>query len=135
MTLGDARSGKLADNLVAFSRALRRAGVPTDASRMSLAQQAAICTGLERKTDLSAALESVLISREQDRMVFRELFDAFFRDPEVAHKLLAQMLPGTQERAEPTKRRPRVAQALSTPTAHNGQTHPSENRKIGRAHV
>ena len=30
--LGDARSGKLADNITAFGRALRRAGVPTDPS-------------------------------------------------------------------------------------------------------
>ena len=37
--LGDARSGKLADNLTGFGRALRRAGVPLDAARMALAQQ------------------------------------------------------------------------------------------------
>ena len=36
--LGDARSGKLADNLTGFGRALRRAGVPLDAARMALAQ-------------------------------------------------------------------------------------------------
>ena len=38
--LGDARSGKLAGNLVGFARALRRAGVPVDGGRMALAQQA-----------------------------------------------------------------------------------------------
>jgi hypothetical protein len=53
-----------------------------------------------------------MIGREQDRAVFREMFDAFFRDPEVAHKLLAQMLPSTQGQRGPTKR-PRVSQALS----------------------
>ena len=63
MQLGDARSGKLADNLVAFGRALRRAGVRTDSARMALAQQAALCVGLDQKQDLSAALEAVLISR------------------------------------------------------------------------
>ena len=92
MQLGDARSGKLADNLVAFGRALRRAGVRTDSARMALAQQAALCVGLDQKQDLSAALEAVLISREQDRAVFRELFEAFFRDPELANKLLAQQI-------------------------------------------
>ena len=37
MLLGDARSGKLSDNITGFARALRRAGLPIDASRISLA--------------------------------------------------------------------------------------------------
>jgi hypothetical protein len=110
--LGDARAGKLADNITAFGRALRRAGVPVDSSRIALAQQAVQLVGVERKLDLGAALEAVMIGREQDREVFREMFDAFFRDPEVANKLLAQMLPRAEGRAE-KGRRPRVAQALS----------------------
>jgi uncharacterized protein len=109
--LGDARSGKLADNITAFGRALRRSGVPLDSSRIALAQEAAQLVGVERKIDFGSALECVLIGREQDRGVFRELFDAFFRDPEIANKLLAQMLPSTAGKAP--ARRPRVAQALS----------------------
>jgi len=55
MQLGDARTGKLADNIAAFGRALRRAGVPMDSSRIALAQTAAMLIGLERKDDLAAA--------------------------------------------------------------------------------
>jgi uncharacterized protein with von Willebrand factor type A (vWA) domain len=113
MQLGDARRGKLADNIVGFGRALRRAGVRTDSERIALAQQAALLLGLANKADLSAALEAVMVSREQDRGVFRELFDAYFRDPDIAHKLLAQLLPSAEGRAEPSKRRPRVREALS----------------------
>jgi len=87
MQLGDARSGKLAPNIVAFGRALRRAGVRTDSSRIALALQAADWIGVERRDDFSAALESVLVAREEDRGIFRELFAAFFKDPEVANKL------------------------------------------------
>ena len=68
---------------------------------------------MDDKADVGAALEAVLVSREQDRDVFRELFDAYFRDPELAHKLLAQMLPTAQGKAEPSKRRPRVSEALA----------------------
>ncbi len=57
--LGDARRGKFADNLTGFGRALRRAGIPVDASRMALAQQAALLVGVAR-ADLGAALEAVL---------------------------------------------------------------------------
>ena len=113
--MGDARRGKLADNIAGFGRTLRRAGVPSDASRIALAQQAALLVGLGQKADLGAAMEAVFVSREQDRLVFRELFDAYFRDPEVANKLLAQMLPSAEGKAEPSKRRPRVREALSPP--------------------
>lgn len=115
MQLGDARTGKLADNITGFGRALRRAGVPADSARIALAQQAALLVGLDRKDDLGAALEAVLVSREQDRLVFRELFDAYFRNPDIAKKLLAQMLPKGEGRAAPDTRRPRVNEALRPP--------------------
>ena len=123
MMLGDARSGKLADNIAGFGRTLRRAGVPVDAARIALAQQAAQLVGLGRKDDLGAALESVFIGRAQDRGVFRELFDAYFRDPEIANKLLAQLLPSAEGKAEPSKRRPRVREALA-PQRHQGSATP-----------
>lgn len=113
--LGDARRGKLAGNLAGFGRALRRAGVRTDAMRIGLAAEAAMLVGVDSRIDLAAAMEAVMISREEDRMVFRELFDAWFRDPELANKLLAQMLPSAEGKAEPSKRRPRVREALAAP--------------------
>lgn len=113
--LGDARSGKLPDSMVAFGRALRRAGVAVDSARMVLAQEAAMAVGVASRTDFGAALEAVMVNRAQDREVFRELFDVWFRDPEVAQKLLAQMLPRTPGQAEPSKRRPRVREALAPP--------------------
>lgn len=122
MLLGDARRGKLADNILGFGRALRRAGVRLDSARIALACDAAQWVGIADKSDLGAALEAVLVSREQDRGVFRELFEAYFRDPEVAHKLLAQMLPSAEGRAEPSKRRPRVREALTPQRAFGTQT-------------
>ena len=126
MLLGDARTGKLADNISAFGRCLRRAGVRLDSSRIALAADAALAVGLASKADVGASLEAVLISREQDRAVFRELFDAFFRDPEVAHKLLSQLLPSAEGRAEPSKRRPRVREALSPQQAFGQQVKPKQ---------
>ena len=125
MQLGDARAGKLADNITGFGRALRRAGVRTDSARIALAQQAAQLVGVSSKQDLGAAMEAVMVSREQDRMVFRELYDAYFRDPEIAAKLLAQLLPSAEGRAEPSKRRPRVSEAVSPQKAF-GQSQPKK---------
>jgi uncharacterized protein with von Willebrand factor type A (vWA) domain len=130
MLLGDARRGKLADNIAGFGRALRRAGVPVDSARIALAQEAVSLVGLGERLDFSAALEAVLVSREQDRAVFRELFDAYFRDPEVANKLLAQMLPSAQEKAPGKKRRPRVSEALSPQRAFGANAKKPEDQKI-----
>ena len=113
--LGDARHGKLASNLSAFGRALRRAGLPLDAARIALAQHAALLVGLASRPDLKAALETVLVSREQDRAVFSELFDTFFKDPDLARKLLAQMLPKAPAAKAKPGPRPRVADALRAP--------------------
>jgi len=131
MQLGDARTGKLADNLAAFGRTLRRAGVRVDSSRIALAAEAALAVGLHDRADLAAAMEAVLVSREQDREVFRELFDAFFRNPNLAHKLLAQLLPSAEGKAEPSKRRPRVREALTPQKAFAQQVKPKqEDQKV-----
>lgn len=111
--LGDARRGKLAGNIGAFGRALRRAGVPVDAARIALAQQALLQVGVASRADVGAALEAVLVSRARDRDVFRELFAAFFRDPELARRMLAQMLPAAEGSADPPHERPRVREALA----------------------
>src|SRR4051812_9477691 len=125
MLLGDARSGKLAENIAGFGRALRRAGLRVDSARIALAQEAAQLVGVKDKGDFGAAMEAVLVSREQERDVFRELFDAWFRDPEIAHKLLQQMLPKAQA-AAPQKRRPRVSEALAPQQRFGGAPKPPE---------
>ena len=131
MNLGDARTGKLALNMAAFGRTLRHAGVQVDSARIALSTQAALWVGLSNKSDLSAALESVLVSREQDRLIFRELFDIYFRDPQMAHKLLAQMLPSAEGKAEPSKRRPRVREALTPRKLTPQQAQPDkEEQKV-----
>lgn len=112
MQLGDARSGKLPDNIVGFARALRRAGVPVDSSRMALAMDAVRLVGIARKDDLHATLKAVLVSRQQDTEVFDQLFDALFRNPELTQQLLAQMLPKVRQ-DQPPSRKARVQEALA----------------------
>ena len=113
MQLGDVRSGKMADNLTGFARALRRAGVPVDSARMALATTSLLEVGIARKDDVRHALEAVFVSRAQDREVFGQLFDAYFRNPEIAQKLLSQMLPKAEGAMPPPKRRARVQEALT----------------------
>lgn len=114
MQLGDARTGKMGDNVSGFARALRRTGMPIDSSQMALATTALLLVGLDSKADVKHALEAVFVTRQEDREVFSQLFDAFFKNPELAQKLLSQMLPKAQgeSKPNPNPRRSRVQEAL-----------------------
>ncbi|MDB5946644.1 MAG: hypothetical protein JWQ33_1670 [Ramlibacter sp.] len=127
---GDARTGKLPDNITGFGRALRRAGVPADSERMALATQAAQLVGVESRSDLGSALETVMVSREQDRQVFRELFDAWFNGPDAANRQLMQLLPGDGRQASPQGRRPRVREAMAEPSAIAQQRPPRPDEDV-----
>jgi uncharacterized protein len=113
MQLGDARSGKMAENIIGFGRTLRRAGLPMDSARIGFGVQAALLVGIETKADLRAALQATLVCRQQDQAVFDQLFDAYFRNPELTQQLLAQMLPKTTEAAPKPKRLARAQEALA----------------------
>ena len=128
---GDARSGKLPINLLGFGRALRRAGVAVDAERMALAQQSLMLVGV-KKADVAAALEAVLVSRQQDLAIFREMFAAYFRNPEVAQQLLSQLLSRAPEASQP-RHRPRVQEALSAIRAAQKQGASQEELKLDAA--
>ena len=112
MVLGDARQGRFAENLVGFSRTLRRAGIPVDIARIGLAQRALTLVDLGSRDDVKSALETVLVSRQQDLEVFSHLFDAFFKDPEIAKQLLAQLLPQSKAARSPVDRNLRAQEAL-----------------------
>ena len=61
----------VADNVLGFGRALRRAGVLVDSSRIALALESLRWLNLTQRDDVSAAFEAVLISREADREIGR----------------------------------------------------------------
>lgn len=133
MQLGDARSGKLTENILGFARALRRAGLPIDSARISLAQEAVKAVGVNHKADMAACLESVLVSKEQDRQVFAELFEAFFRNPEIAKQLMAQLLPSSKAEAHPPKRGPRAAEALQPARPKNANAAQQDDIRLDAA--
>ena len=109
----DGAPGQLIDNLSGFGRALRRAGLAMDSARMALAAEALVLVGPERRDDVGAALEAVMVCREQDRLVFRELFDAYFRAPTATDATPGLALPGAGPQPEPVQPRQRVRDALA----------------------
>jgi len=126
MQLGDSRTGKFPEQITAFGRALRRAGVPVDSARIASAIEATELVGVARRDDLQAALAAVLVSRPQDLEAFEQLFQAFFRNPELEKQLLAQMLPKAPAAQAPT-RQARAQEALRVAGASARQRPPAES--------
>ena len=81
--------GELVANLVRFARTLRCAGLAVDGARVVLAIQSLLLVGVERRADMAAALEAVLVCNERDRTIFRTLFDLCFHPPAAIDECLA----------------------------------------------
>lgn len=107
------KTGRLAENVVHFTRVLRVAGLPVGPGQMLDALAAARMVGVQRREDWQAAMAAVLVKRREHRDVFDQAFTAFWRDPDLLAKILAAMLPHTEGRVERKNVSPRVAHALS----------------------
>jgi uncharacterized protein len=107
----------LAENIVHFSRILRSAGLQVGPDRVLAAIAAVEAVGLDRKTDVHAALSAVMLDRHEQQVIFDATFDAFWRDPRLLEQLMAAL---QTDLARPTdKSRPphanRMAEALAPP--------------------
>ncbi len=85
--------GKLAENVVHFARALRRAGVPVGPAQVMSAIEAVQAAGFTRREDFKAALRATLITRPEHFEIFAQVFGMFWRDPEFLEKMVRSMLP------------------------------------------
>jgi uncharacterized protein len=105
----------LADNVVHFARVLRSAGVPVGPDRVLAALEAIEAVGFGRRDDVHAALSAVMLDRHEQQALFDDAFAAFWRDPKLLERLMAELLPkisGRGERAN-KQRSQRLADALA----------------------
>jgi uncharacterized protein len=71
--------------------------------------------GFARKDDFFYTLQSVFISRPEERIVFAQVFRLFWRDPRYMEQMMSLMLPqirGTQEERAAAAAEKRAAEAL-----------------------
>lgn len=107
--------GLLQENILGFGRLLRRSGLSVDTSRIALATQAAGLVGLSHRQDFKDALEAVLVSREQDRQLYSDCFELYFRTPEFAGRLKAAMPPPAAGQSVPPPMRRSSPPAMVQP--------------------
>jgi uncharacterized protein with von Willebrand factor type A (vWA) domain len=89
---GDA-TGRLAENIVYFARALRKAGIPVGPGAVLDALAALQTAGVSTREDFYWTLHAVFVKRHEHSVLFDQAFRIFFRRRGYIDQLLAMMLP------------------------------------------
>jgi uncharacterized protein len=94
-------SGRLAENILYFARALRAAGIPVGPGAVLDALAALQAAGVGAREDFYWTLHAVFVKRHEHTILFDQAFRIFFRKRGYVDQLMAMMLP--QAPAEPQK--------------------------------
>lgn len=86
-------AGRLAENIVYFARALRKAGIPVGPGAVLDALAALQTAGVSTREDFYWTLHAVLVKRHEHSVLFDQAFRIFFRRRGYLDQLLAMMLP------------------------------------------
>ena len=107
--------GRLADNIVYFARALRKAGLKIGPGAVADAIEAVDAIGIGSREEFYAALFAVFVKRHEDKAVFDEAFRLFWRSRDLIGKMIAMMspvAPAGHQREKPKPGEARVSDAL-----------------------
>jgi len=86
-------SGRLAQNIVYFARALRTAGIPVGPGSVLDALSAVSAAGVGTREDFYWTLHAVFVNRHEHSVLFDQAFRMFFRKRAYLDKLLAMLSP------------------------------------------
>ncbi|WP_161555763.1 hypothetical protein [Mangrovicoccus ximenensis] len=108
--------GRLPDNIVHFTRALRKAGVKVGTNQVEDAVRAVAVAGFTEKRDFYHTLRACLITRAEHLDLYDQVFAMFWRDPEFLENMIHMLSPAIrkdEERAKPRSAERRAAEALT----------------------
>jgi len=95
--------GRLAENVMHFARLLRAAGLRIGPDRVLDCVRALDITGARqfppRRDDWYWTMSAVLLSRQEQRPIFDQAFEIFWRDPKLTEKMMQMLLPQAYGRA------------------------------------
>ena len=87
-----APAGHFADNLLAFTRLLRRTGLPLGPGEAIAGLEALTEIDLAERRQVHAALRAVMVHKREHFEIFDQAFQLFWRDPEAAAHAAAMAL-------------------------------------------
>jgi hypothetical protein len=130
---------RLAENVVHFTRLLRRAGLRLGPASALDALAAATAVDVLHRGELYWALHAVLVKRPEDFDLFDQAFRLFWRDPQGGDPALAQLLPHLRlPRARTLSRRLAEAWKPGAPpppgrTGRSGRSEAGERAEVDAA--
>ena len=123
--------GKLAENVMHFARLLRGAGLRVGPDRVIDCMRAIELAGTARRDDFYWTMSSVFLSKEEQRPIFDQAFQLFWRDPKLTEKMMQALLPQTYGKTgrEEQEQSQRLTDALfNQPKREEPQ--PEEEQKV-----
>ncbi|MBK8065941.1 MAG: VWA domain-containing protein [Betaproteobacteria bacterium] len=123
--------GKLAENVMHFARLLRGAGLRVGPDRVIDCMRAIELAGTARRDDFYWTMSSVFLSKEEQRPIFDQAFQLFWRDPKLTEKMMQALLPQTYGKTgrEEQEQSQRLTDALfNQPKREEEQ--PEEEQKV-----
>lgn len=112
MTADMPHTGKLAENIVHFGRALRRAGIAIGPSAVVDAIRAVEVAGIAGRDDFYWTLHAIFVKRREHHAVFDEAFRLFWRSRKHLGQLVATQPEPTLRHERPRAAASRAAEAL-----------------------
>ena len=103
----------IGNNLVAFGRLLRRAGLPLGPAELLAGAAALEAIEIGDKAQVHAALRATMVHRHEHFFIFDHAFSLFWRDPEAsAHAAAMALMDGMKEQPKPSPASRRMAEAM-----------------------
>src|SRR3954447_25485076 len=95
------KAGRLAENVMHFARLLRAAGLRVGPDRVVDAVKALEIAGAAHREDWYWTMSAVLLSKQEQRPIFDQAFQIFWRDPKLAERMMQLLVPKAQGTAKP----------------------------------
>jgi len=106
-------TGRTADNIVGFARALRAAGIPVGPGAVIDALNAIQLVDIGIRADVFTTLEAIFVKRHEHALIFAQAFDLFFRAADEWKQMLDSVPLPDQSRKKPQAGSRRVQEAFS----------------------
>jgi uncharacterized protein with von Willebrand factor type A (vWA) domain len=125
--------GRIADNIVYFARALRKAGMRVGPASVKDAIEAVLAAGIGSRDDFYWTLHAVLVSRHEDHVIFDEAFRLFWKSRELVEKMLAMFSPVAMDNRQ--KEKPRAAENRVSQAMFEGHQNNRPPREVPEVEV
>ena len=96
-----ATEGRLVENIVHFTRALRKAGIKVGTAQTETAIEAVEAAGFSNRSDFYHVLRATLINRAEDLEIFHQVFSMFWRDPDFLQSMIHMLSPQLRDESPP----------------------------------